>query len=195
MKKTIRKQILEKRRSLCPEEIEEKSREIEKNLFSLPFFKRARTVFFYLALPEEVQTYSMIKKCLKMGKRVGVPVVDLQKKEIVPVEIKNSACKLINGPFGVKEPDPSSCFPLPLEEIELVIVPGVAFDLQGGRIGFGGGFYDRFLRKLSPEVIFVALSFSCQIVTHLPCEGHDVPVNYIVTEDGVITCRNQSKGG
>ncbi|MBE0478478.1 5-formyltetrahydrofolate cyclo-ligase [Candidatus Aerophobetes bacterium] len=189
-KKVTRRSALHTRRSLSSEQIEEKSEKIRENLFKIPVFKRSNMILFYISLPEEVQTYRMIADSLKVGKRVAVPVVDLVKKEIIPFEIKNPQVKLESGPFDVPEPVNDERYPLSLKEIELVIVPGVAFDAQGGRVGFGGGFYDRFLEKLSSRVIPVALAFECQIVDKVPCDEHDMAVDYIITEKKIVRCRN-----
>jgi len=197
-KNLLRKNALKLRRGLSKEEIEGKSEKIRRLFLNFPPFKKAKMVLFYLSLAEEVQTYKMIEDALKMGKRVAVPTVSLKKNEIVPFEIKNPRCRLVQGPFNV--PEPASCerYPVFLEEIDLVVVPGVAFDKKGGRIGFGGGFYDRLLVRFSEiknEVKFVGLAFECQIVERVPREQHDVLVDFIITEKRVIFCKNNVEGG
>jgi len=184
-KNLLRKNALKLRRGLSKEEIEGKSEKIRRLFLNFPPF-------------EEVQTYKMIEDALKMGKRIAVPTVSLKKNEIVPFEIKNPRCRLVQGPFNV--PEPASCerYPVFLEEIDLVVVPGVAFDKEGGRIGFGGGFYDRLLVRFSEiknEVKFVGLAFECQIVERVPREQHDVLVDFIITEKRVIFCKNNVEGG
>lgn len=188
-KKVVRQNTLNKRRSLSSQKIEEKSGKIRKNLFNFSLFKKTKMVLFYISLPKEVQTYRMIEQSLKEGRRVAVPVVDSAKKEVIPFEVKNPRFKLVSGPFGVPEPEVRERCPVCLREIGLVIVPGVAFDTGGGRVGFGGGFYDRLLNKLSPQVRSVALAFECQIIDDVPCEQHDISVEYIVTEKRIIQCK------
>lgn len=187
-KKVLRRQALSARRSLSKEEVQIKSRKIEANLFNLSVFLRANLVLFYLSLPEEVQTYSMIQSTLERGKRVAVPVIaDLKEKEILPCEIRPGV-KLVPGPLGVPQPESSHRYPVEPESIDLVIVPGVAFDKEGGRVGFGAGFYDRFLGELPPRSKFVALAFECQLVDRVPREEHDMCVDCIVTEKRLIDC-------
>jgi 5-formyltetrahydrofolate cyclo-ligase len=187
----LRRYALSLRRSLSPEEIQEKSEKIWQSLSNLPLFTQAGVVLFYIALPDEVQTDKMIQITLKMGRRVAVPVVDLSTKEIIPFEIKSPQAKLVPGPFGVLQPGEEDRYPISLEEIDLVIVPGVAFDPQGRRLGFGAGFYDRFLRRLSFHTKFIALAFECQLIDEVPCEEFDVSVDYIITEKSLIYCHKR----
>lgn len=186
-KKTLRRYALSIRRSLSQEIIKRKSGKIQEKLFNLPLFKGAGVILFYISLPDEVQTYKMIKDSLRIGKRVAVPAVNLEKREIIPFELKNPGFKLVSGPFGIPQPRESDCCPLLIEDIDLVVVPGVAFDKQGKRIGFGKGFYDRFLSRLT-DAKSVALAFECQIFDKVPCEKHDIPVDFIITEKQVIEC-------
>jgi len=190
-KEIVRQNVLNIRRSLSRREIEEKSDKIRNLLLSFSLFKKAKMILFYISLPKEVQTHRMIDDALKMGKRIAVPVVDFVERQIIPFEIKSSRCKLVKGPFNIYEPDESQRYPVSVEEIKLVIVPGVAFDRRGGRVGFGGGFYDRFLIRLSSQVKSIALAFKCQLVDKVPCEEHDVTVDYVITEEEIIFCKNE----
>jgi len=193
-KAKLRQQSLASRRSLRQEEIHQKSEIIWQNLSRLPLFKKAGVVLFYIALPDEVQTQKMMDSALKMGKRIAVPVIERHGREIKPFEIKSACLDLVPGPFGIMQPMEKDRIPLSLEEIDLVIVPGIAFDEQGERLGFGAGFYDRFLRNLPSYTRFVALAFECQLVKKIPCQDHDVPMHYIVTEKRVILCHNEMTG-
>lgn len=188
-KKSVRTFGLQKRRALPSEEIEQKSQKIKQNLFEVSVFKKANVILFYIAKSEEVQTWHMIEDSLEVGKRIAVPVVDLAKKEIIAFEITNPKVTLRTGPFGIREPVEVERYLLPTKKIELVVIPGVAFDAQGGRIGFGGGFYDRFLKNISSRVSLIALAFECQVLVQVPCEEHDVAMNYIVTEKRTIYCK------
>jgi len=184
----LRRYALALRRSLTQKEIQEKSEKIWQNLFNLPLFARAGVVLFYIALPDEVQTHKMIETTLRMGRRVAVPVVDPGARKIIPFEIKSPQAELIPGPFGVLQPKEKDRYSISVEEIDLVIVPGVAFDPQGRRLGFGAGFYDRFLHKLPFHTKFIALTFECQLMDEIPCEEHDITVDYVITEKRVICC-------
>lgn len=186
-KEGLREEIKKSREKLSREGVEGKSKLIKEKLFSLPEFQFARTVAFYVALKKsnEVETEEMIKESLKLGKRVLVPVTDLVEDKIVFSEIKNFD-DLVPGPFDILEPMPEVRKIFSTEAIMLIVIPGVAFDLHGHRIGYGLGFYDKFLSKLTKHVTKVGLAFELQIVENLPKEDHDIRLDKIITEDRII---------
>ncbi|PIV54592.1 5-formyltetrahydrofolate cyclo-ligase, partial [Candidatus Desantisbacteria bacterium CG02_land_8_20_14_3_00_49_13] len=141
-KQEIRKKMLGIRR-LQPKETRRKlSLMIWKRLKSLDEFSGAESVLFYLSLPDEVDTEKMIKESIRIGKKVLVPVTDTGKRTIKPSWLKNYEKELEPGPYGILEPK-SECRRIAgNEEVKLVIVPGIAFDRSGARLGFGAGFYD-----------------------------------------------------
>jgi len=185
-KALLRKKILAVRRSQSSQEIERKSDEIKRKLFTFPIFRKVQTILFYLAMADEVQTKEMIKEALRLGKRIAVPLVEWQKKEILPSKLKDYDKDLEVGVRGILQPKKDSYRPLPLDDIDLIIVPGVTFDRQGNRLGFGAGFYDRFLKKVSPRTKSVALAFELQLVDNIPSQFHDIAVDYIITEKEII---------
>ena len=146
-KSLLRKRILALRRSQSPQAIERKSDEIGRKLLGIFQFSEAETILFYLALADEVQTRKMIEHSLKLGKRVAVPLIDSRNNQILISELKNPEKELASGILGILQPKKNFYRPLKIEQLELVIVPGVAFDKRGNRLGFGKGFYDRFLKK------------------------------------------------
>ncbi len=186
-KESLRAEIKAKREKLLAEEVKEKSRLIKEKLFSLPEFKSAHTVAFYADLKEskEVETGEMIKESLEMGKRVLIPITDLIGKKLVFSEIRKLE-DLSPGTFDILEPIPELRKILPYEAIRLIVVPGVAFDLHGHRIGYGLGFYDRCLSKLTRYVTKIGLAFELQIVDKLPREDHDIKLNKVITEERII---------
>ncbi len=186
--------MLQKRRSQSSEEIERKSALFQNRLLTFSLFLEGRGVLFYLAMEDEVQTRPIIERALAMGKTISVPLIEKGEKEIIPSILKDPDKELTPGPWGILEPNRKSYRPCPLEEIDVVVVPGVAFDEAGNRLGFGRGFYDKFLRKLPGRVNFVALAFELQVVGSLPFRSHDVAVNYIITEKRIIQC-GESIGG
>ena len=190
----LRSRMLKRRRSEASEEIERKSYRIWERLRTFDLFLKGRGVLFYLALKDEVQTHPMIKAALGMGKRISVPLIDEEKREILPSILKDPDKELTSGHWGILEPKRKFYHPQPLEEIDLVIVPGVAFDEAGNRLGFGRGFYDKFLRRLPERVIFVALAFELQVVKSVPSRSHDVAVDYIITEKRIIKCKERRRG-
>ena len=183
--------MLKRRRSESPEEIQRNSYLIREKLLTFDLFLKGRGVLFYLALEDEVQTRPMIEAALEMGKKISVPLIDDKEREILPSILKDPDKELTSGPWGILEPKRKFYRPSPLGEIDLVIVPGVAFDEAGNRLGFGRGFYDKFLRRLPERVSFIALAFELQVVKSLPCRSHDVAVDYIITEKRIIECKKR----
>jgi 5-formyltetrahydrofolate cyclo-ligase len=183
LKKEIRKQALVARDSMLSAERTAKSREIEERLFSLPEFVSARTVLFFASFRSEVETAAMIRRALTDGKRVILPKV--KGKELELFEIRDFDREITPGAWGIPEPRVSA--PAKVEEADLIIVPGAAFDEHGNRLGYGAGFYDKLLPAFKKATI--ALAFESQIVPHVPADPHDVPMNKIVTEKRVITAQ------
>lgn len=190
-KTPTRKKFKLLRMRLSKEEVLAKSSQIKKLLFSLPEFVRAKTIAFYVAKKEsgEVETEGMIKESLAAGKRVLVPVVDKVRRKIQFSELLDYDSELAPGAFNILEPKPSCRRFVPVQEIDLVIVPALAFDLKGYRLGHGGGYYDRLLREIAsakPSTPFVGLAYEMQVVDNLPKTFRDVPVNILVTEKRVL---------
>lgn len=182
-KHIIRKKILERRNS-CPRSfIRSASARIARRLFAMPEFKKARNIIFYVSKGCEVDTHAMIKKAIGMGKKVIVPVSDTKRKTLLLSELKDFS-HLAPGAYGILEPRKEKIGKFPARELGLAVVPGVAFDEKGARIGFGGGYFDKLLKKVHAPV--VALAFDFQIVDEIACEPHDARVHKIITERRVI---------
>ncbi|HTP06567.1 MAG TPA: 5-formyltetrahydrofolate cyclo-ligase [Nitrospirota bacterium] len=181
MKKEIRKRVLAARDSILPARRKTKSREIEERLFSLPQFTSARAVLFFASFRSEVETGPMIRRALASGKRVILPKV--RDKELELFEIKNFDKDVSPGAWGIPEPRESA--PVRLDQIDVIVVPGAAFDEHGNRLGYGAGFYDKLLSEFTK--LTIAVAFEEQIVAKIPTDPHDVPVRKIVTEKRVIT--------
>ncbi|WP_418791651.1 5-formyltetrahydrofolate cyclo-ligase [Phosphitispora sp. TUW77] len=188
MKKQLRKEVLAARMAQTDEEIVEKSAYITKRLVELPEFQNAGLIMFYLDFRKEVSTGDLIIKCLKNGQRVVVPITDTKNVRLIPSELKNYPGDLASGTWGILEPKPECVRPVDLIEIDFVVVPGVSFDTKGNRLGYGGGFYDRFLRQLRPDSSFAALAFELQIRDNVYPEEHDYPMKYVITENRLIKC-------
>jgi len=150
---------------------------IKEKLFRLKVFKKAKRIMFYLAYDGEVETQEMIKEAMKQGKIIAVPVCKEKERKIIPCKIGPDT-EFKKGPYGIKEP--CKKIPLPLKELDLVIVPAVAFDKKGRRLGRGKGYYDYFLRSLSKKTATVGLAFDFQIVPRLPTLSHDMPVERVI---------------
>lgn len=178
MKDEIRKAILKERDLQTKEKILEKSKKIKERLFLLGDFIEARAILFYYSFRSEVRTDIMIREILGK-KRVFLPKVEGKGLKIYEINAMNEVEK---GFCGLFEPLPYK--PVHLEEIDIVIVPGVCFDKMGFRIGYGNGFYDRFLSLHSFKKI--ALAFSLQIIEKIPHTINDIRMDKIITEDFVI---------
>ncbi len=180
-KRKIRENLLSRLARQKETERSKKSQEISRLLFSSPEFIRARTVMFYVARRDEVDTYPMIREALKLGKRVTVPVVKRETKEMFPSLLTDSDKELEKGPYGVYQPARAHRRPVSLREIDMVVVPGVAFDRQNNRLGRGKGYYDRFLKSLPESVFSVGLAFAFQVRASLPTRPHDVSLHKILS--------------
>jgi 5-formyltetrahydrofolate cyclo-ligase len=189
VKKELRKKVLAARDSMLPSQRTAKSREIEERLFSLPAFKSAHTVMFFASFRSEVDTIPMIRRALASGKRIVLPKV--KGKELELYEIRNTDSDVSPGAWGIPEPHESA--PAKLDAIDVIIVPGAAFDEQGNRLGYGAGFYDKLLSAF--KKLTVALAFEEQIVPKVPVDLHDVPIMKIVTEKRILEAKSFTTEG
>jgi 5-formyltetrahydrofolate cyclo-ligase len=194
IKKSLRKDVLSKRQSLSSQEVGEKSDNIHKLLFQLKYFQDAGVMMVYVDFRNEVKTAAIITTALNQGKRVVIPVCK-EAGQLIPSEVYQFPEDLEPGTWGILEPKPGRLRPVEPGEIDLVLVPGVAFDQRGNRLGYGAGYYDRFLAKASPSATFVALAYELQVVEDVFPVEHDMPVHYILTEDRLIDCRDNYAGG
>ncbi len=159
----------------------QKSSRIKKKLFRLRDFCKARTVLFYVSLPEEVQTGPMIRAALRQKKRVVVPLTDLKRKKLLLYELRQPDRDLHKGTLGIYEPVPGRCRPVRATEIDCVIVPGLLFDKKNRRMGRGGGFYDRFFGRLRRGIPKIGLAYSFQVVRRVPCQKHDKRLDRVIS--------------
>ena len=141
----------------------------------------------YMALPQEVQTAAILTESRYQGKRVAVPVV--KPHGLVAAELPAGRLQFQPGPFGIPEPAVSTAILSP-EDIDCVMVPGIAFDRRGTRLGFGKGYYDRFLCRIPATTHVCGLAFSLQIVQHVPDLPHDIRMQSLVTEQGILLCKD-----
>jgi len=186
-KEKIRRDILKKRLSLSPEEIKNKSHKIFLNLLRTPVFLNSSNVMFYVSTRSEVQTEEMIKSSIMMGKKIFVPIIVADSINLVPSNLIDFDKELKKGKKGIFEPKEEYRRLSSPKDLDLVILPGVAFDIEGNRIGRGLGYYDNFLKGINPSTNTIALAFEMQIVEKIPTNEKDVPVNLIITEKRIIT--------
>jgi 5-formyltetrahydrofolate cyclo-ligase len=163
------------------EERDRKSRLIQEKLFKLDAYRNARTVCFFVGMDEEVNTVPMIEKSLSSGKRVLLPLSDLENKELKWYEVRDLRSELSSGALGILEPN-AQAREADAADAECVVVPGLAFDSKNRRLGRGAGFYDRFLARLPKRARKVGLAFSFQVLADVPHETHDHAVDEVLTE-------------
>ncbi len=192
MKKEIRKKILELKNALSPKEIQDKSNTIFNKLNKIDFYNKANNVMIYVSFGSEVMTKPIIDDSLNKGKRVFIPVTVPKTKQLIISELKDFEKDLQVGHFGVMEPKEEALRPVDPDIIDLVVVPGVAFDKNGYRIGYGGGYYDRFLPRLSERTPKISLAFEMQLIDRVPKDEYDIPVEYILTEKQFIKIKKDN---
>jgi 5-formyltetrahydrofolate cyclo-ligase len=175
-KKTLRSKMLSRLKIQKEEDRNRKSRIIKAKLFKNPVFKKAKRVMFYISFDGEVNTEYMIKETQKLGKIIAVPVCKI-KRTIKPCLLGRGE-SLKKGLYGILEPAIERS--INLKDLDLVIVPGVAFDKKGNRLGRGKGYYDRFLKKLPKTTTSVGLGFDFQILPFVPATTQDARVNEVI---------------
>ena len=180
-KKELRLKILTLLRNQKEEERLEKSRAIRAKLFEMAEFKKNKTIFFYMPFDGEVDTLNMIKLAKKLGKKIGLPRILRQEKKLLPVFVESFE-QLEEGPYGIQQPKAAEDNIMDLRNIDMVIVPGLAFDKKNYRLGRGEGYYDRFLKFLPSVTPTVGLAFDFQRIVSLPqIAEHDMPVTHVLS--------------
>lgn len=188
IKRGYRTRAIERRDSIPMDLRRQYDMSIQRRLFSLKEFREAVMVLFYASFRSEVNTELMISDALDMGKTVLLPRVHMEEKRLTKHEINGNE-ELSPGFMGIPEPVAGDeCM---VEDIHMLVIPGVAFDPAGARIGYGGGYYDKLLPRVKGTRTIAALAYEAQIFDELPTEPHDVSVDYIVTEKRTIDCHGQ----
>ncbi|NQT10522.1 MAG: 5-formyltetrahydrofolate cyclo-ligase [Desulfobacteraceae bacterium] len=185
-KREIRKDMAEKLETFSADELIEKTRGIEERLFEFANFLESKVILLYMHANGEVVANDIIKRCFESNKIVVLPAFDTIKHTMQLMRVDNLDSDLKPGPRGVLEPDPECCKVVPIDRIDIAIIPGVALDEKGGRIGSGEGYYDRLIPKLSITTRKVALALESQIIQQAPVESHDKHVDIVITEKRII---------
>ena len=173
-KKELRRSIRERKRAMTEGEIVSRSEALAKLFLSSEAYQNAKTIYGYLPYNQEVRTVPMLEQALKDGKRVAVPKCYGDEMKFIFLE---DLRKVERGYAGI--PEPIADEPVADDTTALVLMPGMAFDPQGHRIGYGGGFYDKFLAA-EPDHPTLALCYEFQMLPHLETEEHDIPVDYVI---------------
>ncbi|MEO5358301.1 MAG: 5-formyltetrahydrofolate cyclo-ligase [Nitrospirae bacterium YQR-1] len=182
-KAALRKKILSLRDSLDAEEKRQRDSYIKNRLFTLDELRGAQCVMFFASFKSEPDTFPMIEQALTMKKDVILPRVN-REKHILEAYKVTGLSSLKPGYMGISEPEPSEA--PTAGRIDLIVMPGAAFDRAGGRLGYGGGYYDDFISAMSKKPYLVAICYAGQVVSAVPVESHDVRVDKIVTDCEVI---------
>lgn len=173
-KQELRRAIRERKRAMTEEEIVERSNALAEKFYNSPAYQAASTIYGYLPYNQEVRTVPMLQRALDDGKRVAVPKVYGDEMRFIYLEDLTQVSK---GYAGI--PEPIADVPVAEDKQALVLMPGLAFDPQGHRIGYGGGFYDKFLAK-EPHHPTLALCYEFQMQAHLDTEEFDIPVDTVL---------------
>ena len=185
-KSTQRKKMIHTMKKMKSQEYQLKSKQIQSNLLIEGKIKKSKVIGITLSAFPEVDTWGLIEELWVQGKRIAVPKCDPVTRRMTFYEI-NSFDQLEVVYMKLKEPIPSITHKVNSSQIDVLIVPGVVFDKNGYRIGFGGGYYDRYLSDYYGAT--VALAFDCQVVESVPVERFDLSVECILTETQRIQCR------
>ena len=178
----LRRRVLARRDALAPDERARLSEGIFAKVSDLDALRRAATVLAYHSFGSEPVTPPFLRVVLGLGKALVLPRVNREARALELHRVKDVDAELRPGVWGIREPDPASCPRVRPEDVDFVLVPGVAFDVRGGRIGYGGGYYDRLIAECAHGPALVAAAFEVQIVPDVPVGPDDRRVDRVVTE-------------
>jgi len=182
-KERIRKAMIAARSQIEEAERVEISAQLQQQLYQTDLWENAQTIGVYLSVGKEWDTRNIVDQALDSGKNIVVPKTIPDTKELLFYQLDDPS-QTVAAPFGLEEPDIEKTTLIDKKAIDLLIVPGLVFTRNGYRIGFGGGYYDRFLANFTQPT--VSLVHTNQIIDTFPIESFDIPVNYLVTEQGLI---------
>jgi 5-formyltetrahydrofolate cyclo-ligase len=182
-KRELRQTIRTKLQALAPDVVQERSVDVLGRLFDQPEYTRAEIIMAFLSTPYEVDTQLLVQRSWMDLKRVCAPRVSWDQRRMMPIEITSVSNEVREDALGIREPVAGQ--PVPIADIDLVVLPGLAFDLQGNRLGRGRGFYDRFLSHPDYHGTSCAVAFEEQIIEEVPVGPHDVSVDMLVTDQEV----------
>jgi 5-formyltetrahydrofolate cyclo-ligase len=183
-KKALRAQLREMMQGIDVHELRDKSDAAAARLFGTVEFDEATTIMIFLSIPNEIDTCPIAMRAWQTRKTVTVPLVSFEQRHMIPVELKSLNDPMETGRLGVRHPTNGQ--PIPVDDIDLVVVPGLGFDLEGHRLGRGAGFYDRFLSQPSFNGTACALAIDEQVVDLIPAMNHDVAVEMLVTDKRLV---------
>ena len=182
----IRADITNALAALSEKKIIEKTKAVEKRLFDFANFLEAKVVLMYVNNANEVATARILKRTHVYNKIIVLPAYNTETHTMTLMKVDALEKDLCDGPRGILEPNPERCKVVPIERIDIAIIPAIALDEKGGRIGSGQGYYDRLIPELSITTRKVALAFEEQIIPQVPIESHDKHIDIIITDKRTI---------
>jgi len=187
MKQQLRVKLLAKRRELDNEFIVSQSNKMANVLYASSYYQQANVIMLFLSMPDEPQMMNIIEDAWKQGKTVCVPHM---RKEfgIMDAAIIKSTEELVRGRFNLLVPDPAHLQVVDPHLIDVIVVPAVAYDVRGNRLGMGAGYYDRFIPQATKAICIGAI-WSSQVIESIPTDPYDKPVHYLLKEDGMMKCQ------
>ncbi len=183
-KAQLRSTLLNRLHALPSEQRSERSRRACQNLVSIEPFQKASTVMMFVSLPHEVDTSEAILHAWQLGKVVAVPKISWEQRHMIPVQISSLETGFSTSSFGLR--NPIAGVPVPFEDIDLVVTPALGFDRKGNRLGRGGAFYDRFFANSQLRALKCGFAFAEQVMDSIPVAEHDLPVDMLVTDEGIM---------
>jgi 5-formyltetrahydrofolate cyclo-ligase len=180
----LRQELQKSLISMSVEQRKEKSRKACRKLIETPEFQNASAIMMYLSLPHELDTSDAILCAWQLGKTVVVPKVSWQQRHMIPVQINSLETGFSSEVAGLRNPITGA--PVPFEDIDLVVAPGLGFDRSGNRLGRGGSYYDRFFTNKDLKAKKCGFAFAQQVLEEVPVTEHDVPVDFLVTDEEVL---------
>ena len=188
----LRNELKARLLALSVEARSEKSKSACRNLTETTQFQQSAVVMIYLSLPHEVDTSAAILAAWQHGKTVAVPKISWQQRHMIPVIITSLETGFSTEVGGLRNPITGA--PMPIEEIGLVVAPGLGFDRKGNRLGRGGSYYDRFFASKDMRAVKCGLAFEEQIIENVPTVEHDVQMDMLVTDDEVLYFNREVEG-
>jgi len=170
----------------------DKSKTACRNLVETPQFQQSAVVMIYLSLPHEVDTSAAILAAWQQGKTVVVPKISWQQRHMIPVVITSLETGFATEVGGLR--NPITGVPMPIEDIDLVVAPGLGYDRKGNRLGRGGSYYDRFFANKGLRAVKCGLAFEEQVIENVPTVEHDVQMDMLVTDDEVLYFNQEVEG-
>lgn len=182
----LRRRIRDQRDRLSPQARRAAAEATLARVLATAAWREAKTVLLTLAFGSELSTDPLAEATLAAGKRLVLPRVDPTARMLDLFFVEDAGRQVAPSSLGIREPIPELCQPAAPELVDCVVVPGLAFDRNGGRLGYGGGYFDRLLPRLRADALRIAVAYSLQVVENVPRAPHDLGVDLILTEAGAI---------